>query len=90
MENNGLIMLIASCMQLWNQTSKIQLTTLPSSLAPASLGVIQCFAMPGREPELHGFARMVGGGVGIPGVPGVLSLHNLMCGKLCTYLEKLI
>ena len=37
--------------------------------APHGLSNATTFAnMPGAEPELHGFARMVGNGVGIPGV----------------------
>lgn len=44
--------------------------------------------MPGREPELHGFARMVGGGARIPGVPGVLLPHKLMYGKLYVHIFK--
>ena len=73
-----------------NHQDPTHTTPLPPSLAPASSGVIQCVAMPGREPELCGFARMVGGGARIPGVPGVLLPHKLMYGKLCTYFQRMV
>jgi len=48
-----------------------QISNMPRRQTQAFPRLLPHLAMPGPEPELHGFARMVGNGVGLPSWTGV-------------------